>query len=232
MHHFFSKQLSDGIAILSADEAHHALRVLRLQIGDEVKVFNGDGSIFDCEIKELSKKEAILTIFRENKAGFKRPELTLIVAPTKNINRFEWFLEKATEIGVGEIVPLLSENSERKILKHERLEKVLVSAMKQSMNPYLPVLHDLTPFTETIERYSSSDRFISHCIADVKDHLFSEINRNAPARILIGPEGDFSPQEIELAINAGWKPVTMGHQRFRTETAAILAAHMFSLKQC
>ena len=230
MHHFFSEQISNGVVILSVKEAHHAKRVLRLNIGDLVKVFDGEGSIYDCSIKELSKKEAILTIINEDKAEFKRSELTLFVAPTKNIDRFEWFLEKATEIGVGEIVPILSENSERKVVKHGRLEKVLVSAMKQSMNPYKPVLQELIPFAEVLRKCSSSDRFISHCLAVEKDHLFDELNKNVASSILIGPEGDFSPNEIELAITAGWKPVTMGHQRFRTETAAVLAAHMYALK--
>ena len=231
MHYFFSNLISNGSVILPAKEAHHAKRVLRLQTSDIVKVFDGAGSIYDCRIEELSKKEALLTIIKENKSEYKRPELTLLVAPTKSIDRFEWFLEKATEIGVGEIVPILTEHSERKVIKHERLEKVLVSAMKQSMNPYKPELKELTPFAEAIKKYSSSDRFISHCIADEKDHLFNELNKNVATSILIGPEGDFSPKEIELAIVAGWKPVTMGHQRFRTETAAVLAAHMFSLKQ-
>ena len=231
MHHFYSTQISNDIVILSAEEAHHAKRVLRLQTGDIVKVFNGDGSIYDCRIKELSKKEAILTILKEKKAEYKRPELTLLVAPTKSIDRFEWFFEKATEIGVGEIVPILTEHSERKVIKHERLEKVLVSAMKQSMNPYKPVLKELTPFADVIDKYSNSVRFISHCIDDEKDHLFNELKGNVVTSILIGPEGDFSPKEIEMAFAAGWKPVTMGHQRFRTETAALLAVYVYSLKQ-
>jgi len=230
MHHFFSKQISNSNVILSAEEAHHVLRVLRLKIGDKVKVFNGEGSIFECEIKEHSKKEAILKILNEDKSKFNRPELTLLIAPTKNIDRFEWFLEKATEIGVGIIVPIISEHSERKVLKHDRLEKVLVSAMKQSMNPYKPILQGLTPFTEVLEKYSNSDCFISHWIADEKGHLFKELNKNVATSILIGPEGDFSHNEVELAIAAGWKPVTLGHQRFRTETAAVLAVHLFSLK--
>ena len=223
MHHFFSTQINNDIVILPASEAHHASRVLRLQTGGIVKVFNGEGSIYDCRINELSKKKAILTIIKEYKPEFKRPELTLLVAPTKSIDRFEWILEKATEIGVGKVVPILSEHSERKVVKQERLEKVLISAMKQSMNPYKPILEKLTPFAEVINKYSNTDRFISHCVADEKDHLFDVLKADKAASILIGPEGDFSPHEIELAITAGWKPVTLGHQRFRTETAAVLA---------
>jgi len=231
MHHFFSKQISNGIVVLPAEEAHHAKRVLRLKTDDMVKVFDGEGSIYDCRIEELSKKEAILTVLKEKNAEYKRPELTLLVAPTKSIDHFEWFLEKATEIGVGEIVPILTEHSERKVIKHERLEKILVSAMKQSMNPYKPILKELSPFAEVIDKYSNSDRFISHCIDDEKDHLFNELKGNVATSILIGPEGDFSAKEIEMAIASGWKPVTMGHQRFRTETAAVLAVYTYSLKQ-
>lgn len=231
MHHFYSKQISNGFVVLSAEESHHALRVLRLQTNDIVKVFDGEGSIYDCRIKKLSKKEAVLGVLKEKKAEFKRPELTLLVAPTKSIDRFEWFLEKATEIGVGEIIPILTEHSERKVLKHNRLEKVLVSAMKQSMNPYKPVLQELTPFAKVMEQFATGNRFIAHCYPNSQKDLFGSIKKGQPTSILIGPEGDFSPNEIEMAIAAGWKPVTMGRQRFRTETAAVLAVHSYSLKQ-
>ena len=231
MHHFYSKQVNSDFITLSAEEAHHAKRVLRLQTGDLVKVFDGEGSIFNCSIKELSKKEAILFIISEYKSGYKRPDLTLLVAPTKSIDRFEWFLEKATEIGVGIIVPILTEHSERKVLKQERLEKVLVSAMKQSMNPYKPVLHELTPFKQVMKEFTTGDRLISHCYEGKKSDLFKGLHPGSATSILIGPEGDFSLPEIEMAIAARWKPVTMGHQRFRTETAAILAVHLYSLKQ-
>ena len=230
MHHFFSNQVNSNYIKLSGNEAHHAKRVLRLQVGDLAKVFDGEGSIYECRIKELSKKDAILTILKEKKAEYKAPELTLFVAPTKSIDRFEWFLEKATEIGVGKIVPILAEHSERKVIKQERLEKVLVSAMKQSMNPYKPELHELTPFAKALKRFTTGDRFILHCIDDEKKHLFNELKGHVATSILIGPEGDFSPNEIEMAIAAGWKPVTLGRQRFRTETAAVLAVHLYSIK--
>ena len=230
MHHFYSTQISQSEVILSADQAHHARRVLRLNPGVEVKVFNGKGSVFHCRIIELTKNEALLSIIKEVKAGFKQSALTLLIAPTKSIDRFEWFLEKATEIGVNTIIPILTEHSERKIIKPDRLEKVIVSAMKQSMNPYKPTLHPLRLYSDEIINYTSSDRFISYCLDDKKSTLFDSVRKGHPTSVLIGPEGDFSPEEIKMAISNGWKPVTLGHQRFRTETAGVLAVHSFDLK--
>lgn len=231
MHYFYSTNISESRIELSKEEAHHASRVMRLQIGDKVGVFNGEGTIYECAINELSKSKCTLYIEKLIVSDRARSKLTLLIAPTKNNDRLEWFLEKASEIGVGEIVPILSEHSERKKIREDRLEKVIVSAMKQSMNPYLPILQPLQSFKEAIQSFSTHDRFISHCNDIQRDDLFTSINFQNPTAIMIGPEGDFSVNEVLEAEKLGWKGVSMGHQRLRTETAGVLAVHMYSLKE-
>lgn len=231
MHYFYSKNISDKTIDLSKDEAHHASRVMRLNVGDKVGVFNGEGTIYDCSILELSKSKCTLSIENTVVSDRGRSKLTLVIAPTKNNDRLEWFLEKATEIGVGEIVPVISEHSERKKIREDRLEKVIVSAMKQSMNPYLPILSPIQSFKEVIQSFSSYDRFISHCNNSQKGNLYELLNFQNSTVIMIGPEGDFSINEVKEAEDLGWKGVSMGHQRLRTETAGVLAVHMYSLKE-
>lgn len=231
MHYFYSKDISGNNIFLSKEEAHHASRVLRMQIGDRVGVFNGEGNIYECCIADLTKSKCSLEIEKIIESDRDRSKLCLLIAPTKNNDRLEWFLEKATEIGVGEIVPIISEHSERKKIREDRFEKVIVSAMKQSMNPYLPILKPLQSFKEVIQSYPSYDRFISHCNDLKKENLFDQLDFQKESAILIGPEGDFSINEVQEAEQLGWKGVSMGHQRLRTETAGVLAVHMYSLKE-
>jgi 16S rRNA (uracil1498-N3)-methyltransferase len=155
--------------------------------------------------------------------------LTIGVAPTKNIDRFEWFLEKSTEIGIDRVIPLLCRYSERKEIKPERLEKVMVSAMKQSIKAYLPVLSPLQTFKEAIKSQFSGQKFIAHCYEGEKQLLRDAVVRGKDVLILIGPEGDFSNEEVELAINEGFVPISLGNSRLRTETAALVACHTVNL---
>ena len=155
----------------------------------------------------------------------------MAVAPTKNIDRYEWFLEKATEIGVAEVVPIVGEHSERKVIKHEREEKVITSAVKQSLKAYHPVLSEITPFAELVKSEFAGRKFIAHCGEAVKEkrYLASTLHKGEDALILIGPEGDFSPAEVALAVENGFEEITLGTQRFRTETAAVVAVDMVSI---
>jgi 16S rRNA (uracil1498-N3)-methyltransferase len=157
--------------------------------------------------------------------------LTMAVAPTKNIDRYEWFLEKATEIGVAEFIPLVSEHSERKVIKAEREEKVITAAVKQSLKAYHPVLSELTPFAEVVRKGFVGRKFIAHCGDAVKEkkYLASTLHKGEDVLILIGPEGDFSPEEVRLAVENGFEEITLGTQRFRTETAAVVAVDMVSI---
>lgn len=230
MHYFYSTHIEPERIILSKEEAHHALRVIRLKEGDRVGVFDGKGSIYDCVISVLNKQICELAILEVEHTEVNSSKLSIYIAPTKNIDRFEWFLEKATEIGVKEITPMISSHSERKKVRYDRLEKVLISAMKQSMNPFLPKLNPIVHFDEALQLNSGSDRFISHCEDRKKEKLFDKLNCNNETAIMIGPEGDFSSIEIEKAESIGWIGVSMGKQRLRTETAGVLAVHMYSLK--
>ena len=170
---------------------------------------------------------AKIASFSEQPAlGYK---LHMAVAPTKSIDRFEWFLEKATEIGITEITPIICEQSERKRLKKERLERIILSAMKQSLKAHKPKLNDLVSFDDFLNANPSGRRYIAHCADGPKHSLFKEAQPSDTLLVLIGPEGDFSVKEIERALNAGFIPVTLGNTRLRTETAALAACHTIAL---
>jgi 16S rRNA (uracil1498-N3)-methyltransferase len=231
MHYFYSTHIDSDRIILSKEEAHHALRVIRLKEGDKVGVFDGNGRIYTCIISMLNKQGCELAILEVDNTEINPSKLSVYIAPTKNIDRFEWFLEKATEIGVKEITPIISFHSERKKIRFDRLEKVLISAMKQSMNPFLPKLNPMITFNEVLNLYPDSDRFISHCENRNRKKLFDQLNFSKPTAIMIGPEGDFSSAEIDKAEELGWIGVSMGKQRLRTETAGVLAVHMYMLKE-
>lgn len=224
---FYSQNISDNICILPEDEMQHCIKVLRKKIGDSVHIMDGKGNLFLAEITEISKKECRLKINSTVESTDKKNVLTMAVAPTKNIERFEWFLEKAAELGISKVIPFVSQNSERSIIKPERLEKVIVSAMKQSGNLLKPEISELTNFQTLIKSLSNSfsgDKFIAHCKDEFeKQELFSVLTKQEETLILIGPEGDFTKEEVELCLTSGFKSVTLGKSRLRTETAALYA---------
>lgn len=215
---------------LSPEESKHAIKVLRLSVADMVQIVDGKGGLFTAEISDATSKKCTLKIL-DSKTGFgkKKFHLHIAIAPTKNIDRFEWFLEKCTEIGIDEITPLLTEHSERKVLKPERLEKILVSAMKQSLKAYLPKLNDLTRFSNFVSKSQKSQKFIAHCYENTKPHLKTEILPAEDVLVLIGPEGDFSPEEVKLAKTNGYHEISLGNARLRTETAGIVACHIANI---
>jgi len=163
--------------------------------------------------------------------NYEKPEylLTIAIAPTKNIDRLEWFLEKTTEIGIAEIIPFLSEHSERKVIKGDRLEKVILAAAKQSIKAYLPKLAEMQKFDELVKQQFDSQKFIAHCNSWDLPLLKKELRLRENALILIGPEGDFSPREVELALANGFKEISLGKSRLRTETAGVIACHTVSI---
>lgn len=219
MHLFYQPELKNGLLELSQEETRHATRVLRLGIGDEVEVTDGKGTRALVEIIEISKRSCSFQILKEiTEATPVLPKIA--IAPTKSIDRFEWFLEKAVEIGVSEICPILCSNSERKIIKQERSEKVLLAAMKQSQRNWLPKLHPLTSYSEFIT-LANEPLLIAHC----RDGEKTSINKSMEVEswILIGPEGDFSIEEIELAKQNQATEIELGKSRLRTETAGIFA---------
>ncbi len=217
---------------LSEEESAHCVRVLRYTAGDEILITDGKGTTYTTRITNPHPKHCDIEILsREKQEKHHAFHLHIAVAPTKNIERMEWAIEKCVEIGVDEITPLLCRFSERKQLRTDRLEKIILSAAKQSLTPYLPVLHELTPYDEFINlqrnnvQRTKGQNFIAHCYKEDKHVLKDEIERGRDVLVLIGPEGDFSEQEVKDALSAGFIPVSLGNSRLRTETAAVVACH-------
>ncbi len=231
MYLFYEPEFSTNGNILSQDESKHCIRVLRHQCGDIISVMDGKGAKYSAEITSANPKKCTLKII-ETKTDNPRPfSIHMVVAPTKNIDRFEWFLEKATEIGIEEITPILCEHSERKVIKPERLEKVIVAASKQSLKAYTPKLNALVSYKDFIANLKTSDNcFIAHCEDAPKQLLQKAYTENTDAIILIGPEGDFSVNEIKLAVEKGCKEISLGKERLRTETAALMGCAAINFK--
>ncbi len=223
---FYDPSLEPGSkeVVLAKEESNHILRVLRKKVGDEILITNGKGYMFTGEITVPSLSGCTITITEEEKQIPRMHRLHLAVAPTKSSDRYEWFLEKATEIGLDEISPIICDHSERKVIKKHRLEKVLQSAMKQSGRSYLPKLNDALSLSDFLEKEHTDLKFIAHCQESEKVELKRRIAPDKEVLVLIGPEGDFSDAEIQMALEKGFIPVSLGEFRLRTETAAILAA--------
>lgn len=207
------------------EESKHIVKVLRKTIGDQLHITNGLGWLFTAEITVPNINKCKVSIVSKKKQTKRDYELHLAVAPTKMNDRYEWFLEKATEIGVDSITPIICDHSERKLIKANRFERILQSAMKQSLNCYLPKLNSAVLFQDFIEQDVKGALFIAHCEETEKKSLKEELKPNTKTTILIGPEGDFSIKEITKAFENNFTPVTLGSTRLRTETAAIVACH-------
>ncbi|WP_426430587.1 16S rRNA (uracil(1498)-N(3))-methyltransferase [Winogradskyella sp. HB-48] len=207
------------------DESRHIVKVLRKKTGDLLHITNGYGWLFEAELTFVDTKHCTVKILTQKLQPKRNFNLHLAVAPTKMNDRYEWFLEKATEIGIEEITPIICDNSERKVVKLERFEKIIQSAIKQSLQCYLPKLNMPISFKDFVDTSFSANKFIAHCEETDKKSLKSQLEANKDTVILIGPEGDFSVKEIEMALAAQYIPVTLGNTRLRTETAAIAACH-------
>lgn len=222
MHLFYTPDIVSETYVLNEEESKHCIRVLRLQSGDRVVLVDGKGGFYQAEIIDPHPKKTILKIVATQLEYAKRNHyLHIAVAPTKNIERIEWFLEKATEIGVDEISFIICDRSERKEVKIDRLTKVVTSAVKQSLKAYHPKLNEAIYFKNFIRQAQASQKFIAHCVHDDKKELKDHLQLYADYIILVGPEGDFTPNEITLAIEHGFVPITLGNSRLRTETAAL-----------
>ena len=231
MHLFYTPDITGISYTLTEEESKHAVRVLRLTEGEIIQLIDGKGSFFEARIVDANPKRCSVEVIRQQaEYGKRNSYLHIAVAPTKNIDRLEWFLEKATEIGIDEITPILCEHSERKVIKEDRLEKVIVSAMKQSLKAYLPKLNPMTPLESVLKAGFQGKKFIAHCYDHDKRTLKNEVAGSSSNLILIGPEGDFSEAELESAIKTnGFIPVSLGQSRLRTETAALVACHTCNL---
>lgn len=215
---------------LDEEESQHCVRVLRLTAGDDILLTDGKGNTYQARITNPHPKHCAFEVLSSERQVNKRPyRLHVAIAPTKNMDRLEWMVEKCTEIGVDEITPLLCRFSERKVVKTERLHKIMVSAAKQSLKAYMPKLNDMCSFEEFVENTSCEQRFIAHCYKDEKRLLQQELRLATDVVVLIGPEGDFSEEEVRKAMALGYVPVSLGESRLRTETAGVVACHTVAL---
>lgn len=229
---FYTTRIEAGFAQIDEEETRHLTTVLRRKTGDQIELTDGKGRYFTAEIAEITKKHTLARIIEEKLSPAPAPRLHLAVAPTKNIERFEWLLEKAVEIGVDSITPLLCRHSERTTVRHDRLEKIVVSAMKQCLRTWLPTLHPMTAFKTVVANPGNEQRFIGWCPPEVEmPHLKTVLEPGRDTLIFIGPEGDFSPEEIKLAQDNHCIPITLGQARLRTETAGVYACSIFNINQ-
>lgn len=228
---FYNSEIKNGDSnfFFDKEESKHIVKVLRKKESDKIFITNGLGYLFESEIILASEKKCEVKIIKET---FQQPDTFythIAVAPTKMNDRLEWFLEKATEIGIHEITPIICDHSERKVYKIDRAEKIIQAAMKQSLHYYLPKINEPISLSQFIKSNFDGQKFIAHCEETDKKSFQKEIAKNEKVTILIGPEGDFSTKEINLAIANQFIPVTLGNTRLRTETAALVACHTIVL---
>ena len=225
MNYFYHPRLDTSVSQFSfpPEESRHIVKVLRKKEGDLLNVTNGKGYVFKAKITVADPRQCTAQVQDSRKSIPPRSDLHLAVAPTKKLDRFQWFLEKATEIGVTEVTPILCQRSERKKLATDRLQRIMQEAMKQSLRTYLPRLNDPVPLDDFLEREHPGLRFIAHCEKDEKVDLKRRVAADKDVLILIGPEGDFTRSEIDAAYERGFLPVSLGESRLRTETAALVA---------
>ena len=224
---FYNPELTETTTqfVFPKDESKHITKVLRKKEGDILHITNGKGWLFKAEINLADIKHCTVNVITKTFQKQRDYNLHPAVAPTKMNDRYEWFLEKATEIGIDSITPIICDHSERKVIKKERFDKIVQSAMKQSLHYYLPKLNNAIRFSEFIEQEFKGQRFIAHCEELDKKTLKQALQPKQDVTILIGPEGDFSVKEIKTALEHQFIPVTLGDTRLRTETAAIVACH-------
>jgi len=225
---FYAPEIVAPIHYFDSEESVHISRVLRLREGALIDLTDGKGNLFHGRLIQssarASRAEVLSQSFHENPVA----NLHIAIAPTKNISRFEWFLEKVTEIGIREITPIYCDHSERVQLKNTRLNKLLIAAVKQSGQLWLPVLHEAEPFQQFVKKSHPADKFIAYCATGQETFLANLYKPGHPTVILIGPEGDFSPEEADQAVRSGFRTVSLGPTRLRTETAGIVACSFVS----
>ncbi|RZL61946.1 MAG: 16S rRNA (uracil(1498)-N(3))-methyltransferase [Pedobacter sp.] len=225
MNIFYTPDITGSSYTLNEEESKHCVRVLRLPIGTIVYLVDGVGGFFTAEITSDNPKKVILKVIKvEAEFGKRNHHLHIAVAPTKNIDRLEWFLEKATELGIDEITPIITDRSERRVVKEDRLNKVITSAVKQSIKAYHPKMNEAISFDGFMKQPFEGNKLIAHCIDNGEKKYISDlVTPSQKYLILIGPEGDFTPGEVEQALNKDFKALTLGNNRLRTETAALAA---------
>ena len=230
MNIFFSKNISTDIAVLDKIESNHCLNVLRNEIGDKVMLVDGEGCTYECIIDSVKNKIAYLNILNKIYSPKKSNYIHIAISPVKNHDRIEWFIEKSIEIGVDEISFISCERTLRRKIRIDRLKKIAVTAMKQSLKSILPKINDINKFDSFVRTNNSENNFICYLDNNNNEKIFEKniVNKKSIC-ILIGPEGDFSKNEVDLAIEDGFKPLSLGDSRLRTETAGIVACNLANI---
>ncbi|MFW5820964.1 MAG: 16S rRNA (uracil(1498)-N(3))-methyltransferase [Bacteroidota bacterium] len=230
MNLFYTSNIKNNKAFLDESESRHCSKVLRMKNGDDIFFIDGAGGFYRGKLLNSAASECEIEIQEKQENYEKRPYyLHIAISPTKNSDRFEWFLEKAAEIGVDKISPIICEHSERKKIREDRYKRIILSAVKQSVKAWIPKLEPLKSFDEFLKSVPpETDKFIAHCIKSEKWELLKEAGKSDSFLLLIGPEGDFSCQELEKALKHDFKPVSLGKSRLRTETAGVAAAQIIA----
>jgi len=230
---FYCPDIKEGLCHLPQGESHHAARVLRKQVGHTVRLIDGKGKIGTGIFEEIHKKNCVVRVTLLVEHLPPKTRLHIAIAPTKNLDRTEWFLEKSTELGIQQITPILCKHSERKVIRKDRLEKVIMAATKQSQSAFLPIFDDLTPFTLFLDSLATNydHRFIAYCGDGPTIDISAIPKHDVKTIVLIGPEGDFSKEEYQQALDKGFVGLTLGTSRLRTETAGIYVAAAFRTAQ-
>ncbi len=230
---FYCANIKEGLCHLPEGESHHAARVLRKKIGQDVRLIDGKGIIGIGVFEEVHKKDCVVKVEKLTKVPHPNSFLHIAIAPTKNLDRTEWFLEKTTELGIQQITPILCKHSERKVIRIDRLEKVVMAATKQSMSAFMPILDELTPFSQFLDSLATKydQYYIAYCGDGPSIDISAIPKHDVKTIVLIGPEGDFSKEEYQMAIEKGFVGLTLGKSRLRTETAGIYVAAAFRTAQ-
>ncbi|MDF1675776.1 MAG: 16S rRNA (uracil(1498)-N(3))-methyltransferase [Vicingaceae bacterium] len=231
MNYFYCPDIDEQQVSFTLDETEskHISRVLRLAVGNEIMLLNGKGLIFQCELTSVGK-QCTVNVIHYTKEEKEQPNIHIAIAPTKNNDRLEWFIEKTTEIGINEITPIICFNSERKVVKQERMLKTAIAAMKQSGRTYLPQINEAVKLKDFLNQRNTEQKFIAHCFKENQQHLKAFYTLGKDVVLLIGPEGDFSFEEVEIAIKKhNFIPISLGKNRLRTETAGVYACTTIKL---
>jgi len=226
---FYQPEIADGVHRLDAEESRHCIKVLRRSVGDHIRLTDGKGKFYTARIQEASPTQCVFEIEEVIPIARNPYAIHIAIAPTKNAERIEWFVEKAVELGIDSITLVNCKNSERTYQKIERLHKVAVSAMKQSLKAFLPAINPLSELQAVIENTTAQGRYIAYVDASNPDHLKSVAKPGQDYLVLIGPEGDFDDVELNLALYHGFTKVSLGPSRLRTETAGLAACHILNL---
>lgn len=230
MNLFFQPELSSGSSFLDPDESRHAIKVLRKRTGDTLHLTDGKGFFYEALITVADASKCLFEVISTREVPPPSYQIHIAISPTKNADRIEWFVEKCVELGIDRITPLECENTERVFLKKDRLEKVAISAMKQSLKARLPVIDNLTAFSKLILNTDADAKYIAYVDYSNPRHLFATAQPDQHYLTLIGPEGDFSDEELAAALERGFMKVSLGRNRLRTETAGVAACHILNLK--